>query len=139
MVLEQFAKLPAADQISYEMGYLEPDSPDYLEPALNLINGRVSQAVSLSRPIGYPALLALVGASPTATLHVQALLLSLIPVCTFLLITVFTDNDLLGFAGGVVSSISPSGVAIGSLIMSDGFLRLTVRRSFHRHGVRYAT
>src|ERR1035437_4187930 len=84
IVLEQFAELPAADQTSYKIGYLTPDSAGYLEPALNLMKGHIAQAVSLTRPIGYPAFLALVGANPTATLHVQALLLSLIPVCTFL-------------------------------------------------------
>jgi hypothetical protein len=118
-VLEQFVELPVADQTSYKMGYLTPDSAGYLEPALDLMKGHIAQAVSLTRPIGYPAFLALVRANPTTILRVQASLLSLIPVCTFLLVTVLTDNNLLAFAAGLLSSISPSGIAIGSLVMSD--------------------
>jgi hypothetical protein len=117
--LEQFAELPAAKQTSYEMGYLTLDSPGYLEPAVDLMKGHIAQAVSLIRPIGYPAFLALLGTNPTATLDAQALLLSLIPVCTFLLVSVLTEMNSVGFAAGLVSSISPSGIAIGSLVMSD--------------------
>jgi hypothetical protein len=119
IVLEQFSQLPAAEQTSYEMGYLTFDSPGYLELAVNLINGRIAQAVSLIRTIGYPAFLALLGTNPTAILDAQALLLSLIPVCTFLLVSMLTEKKLLGFAAGLVSSISPSGIAISSLVMSD--------------------
>ena len=118
-VLGQFAELSAADQTSYKMGYLTSDSRGYLELAAELMKGHIAQAVSLIRPIGYPAFLALLGADPTATLNVQALLLSLIPVCTFLLVSVLTENNLLGFAAGLMSSISPTGIGISSLIMSD--------------------
>jgi hypothetical protein len=119
IVLGQFAELRFADQTSNEMGYLTHDSPGYLEPAVDLMKGRIAQAVSLIRPIGYPAFLALLRANPIATLHAQALLLSLIPVCTFLLVSVLTAKNLLAFAAGLASSMSPSGIAIGSLIMSD--------------------
>jgi hypothetical protein len=73
----------------------------------------------LFRPIGYPAFLALLGTNPTAALYVQALLLSIIPICTFLLIRLLTENNILGFAGGLVSTISPTGIAIGSFVLSD--------------------
>jgi hypothetical protein len=119
IVLEQFAEIPAADQTSNEMGYLTHDSLGYLEPAVDLMKGHIAQAVSLIRPIGYPAFLALLRANPTATLHAQALLLSLVPACTFSLVSVLTEKNLLAFVAGLASSISPSGIAIGSLIMSD--------------------
>jgi hypothetical protein len=118
-VLKDFAVLSAADRTSYEKGYLTPDSLEYLELAVDFMKGHFAQAISLTRTVGYPAFLALLGANPTAILYVQALLLSLIPVCTFLLVGVLTENALLGFAAGLVSSISPTGVALGSLVMSD--------------------
>jgi len=33
-VLEQFSQLSIADQTSYQMGYLAPDSPGYIDPQL---------------------------------------------------------------------------------------------------------
>jgi hypothetical protein len=119
VVFKQFAELSTAEQTSYKIGYLTPDSPGYLEPAADLMKGHIGQAISLYRPIGYPAFLALLRANRSATLYAQAILLSLIPICTFLLVRLLTESNLLGFAAGVASSISPTGIAIGSLVMSD--------------------
>jgi len=119
VVLKQFAELSTAEQTSYKIGYLMPDSGGYLEPAADLMKGHIRQAISLIRPIGYPAFLALLRANPSATLYAQAILLSLIPICTFLLVRLLTESNLLGFAAGVASSISPTGIAVGSLVMSD--------------------
>jgi hypothetical protein len=119
-VLVQFSELPAQDQISYTIGYLTPDSREYLEVSNALMNGHIRDAVSLIRPIGYPAFLALLGDHPTAILYTQALLLSLIPVFSFLLVSVVTEKNLFGLAAGLASSISPTGIAISSLVLSDG-------------------
>ena len=118
-VLAQFSELSAADQASYEMGYLVQDSPSYLEPAVYLVKGQIPQAVSLIRPIGYPAFLALLGLDFTYILYVQALVLSIIPVCTFFLVRVSTGYNRLGFGAGMVSAISPTGIAVGSMVASD--------------------
>src|SRR5882762_6214666 len=82
-VLAQFSELSAADQNSYQISYLTPDTPGYLEPAISLTHGDVTQAISLIRPIGYPAFLALFGVNFTYILYAQAFVLSIIPVCTF--------------------------------------------------------
>jgi len=63
------------------------------------------QAISLIRPICYPAFLALLGLDFTYILYAQALVLSIIPACTFLLVSVPTENNRLGFAAGLVSVI----------------------------------
>ncbi len=101
------------------MGYLVQDSPSYLEPAVYLVKGQIPQAVSLIRPIGYPAFLALLGLDFTYILYVQALVLSIIPVCTFFLVRVSTGYNRLGFGAGMVSAISPTGIAVGSMVASD--------------------
>ncbi len=118
-VLEQFSQLSIADQTSYQMGYLAPDSPGYIDPAIALKNGNIAEAISLTRPIGYPAFLAALGVNFTYILYTQALVLSIIPVCTFLLVSVPTENSLLGFGAGLASAISPTGIAIGSMVTSD--------------------
>jgi hypothetical protein len=119
-VLRQFAKLPLQSQSSYHMGYLTDDSPDYLALASNLLEGRFHEAVSLIRPIGYPAFLAVLGVKPAAILVAQALLLSFIPVCTFILVNLLTRNNLIALVAGLVSCLSPTGIAITALVMADG-------------------
>jgi hypothetical protein len=119
VVLEQFSGISAVDQNSYQIGYLTPDTPGYTEPALSLTTGDFARAISLVRPIGYPAFLALFGVNFTYVLCAQALVLSIIPVCTFFLVSVPTENDLLGFGAGLVSVLSPTGIAVGSLVASD--------------------
>jgi hypothetical protein len=119
IVIKQFGQLPAADQISYHMGYLVQDTPSYVQPAIALTKGNVREAISLIRPIGYPAFLALLGLQFDHILYTQALVLSIIPVCTFLLVRAPTGNDLLGFVAGLVSCISPTGIALGAMVSSD--------------------
>lgn len=120
LVLEDFSHVSAAQLKSSNIGYLTMDSPGYLEPALALIGHHWREAVSLTRPIGYPAFLALFEANPSAILMVQALLLAFVPVCAFLLTHFLTRSRGVSVAVGLISCLSPSGVAIGSLIMSDG-------------------
>ena len=118
-VLANFAKLTLQEQNSFEIGYYTSDSPGYLEPARNLLEGNFVGAVSLARPIGYPVLLAIAGLDATVIIIIQALLLSVIPICTFLIVLLCTGNSPAGFAAGLISCISPTGVALGALIMSD--------------------
>jgi hypothetical protein len=119
-VLRQFAKLPLEIQNTSDMGYLTPDSPTYLTLANSLLEGQLAQAISLMRPIGYPAFLALMEARPAMILGAQAVLLSIIPVCTFILVRLLTRNVWIATSAGLVAIVSPTGIALGSLIMSDG-------------------
>src|SRR5215472_9706647 len=105
----KFANLPI--DLSYSIGYLTPDSHEYLALATNLLTGRFTEAISLTRPIGYPAFLALMGTKPAAILVAQAILLSFIPVCTFVLVNLLTRSTLVGFLAGLVSCTSPTGLA----------------------------
>jgi len=118
----KFANLPIdlPIDLSYSIGYLTPDSHEYLALATNLLTGRFTEAISLTRPIGYPAFLALMGTKPAVILVAQAILLSFIPVCTFVLVNLLTRSILVGFLAGLVSCTSPTGLAIGSLVLSDG-------------------
>jgi hypothetical protein len=85
-----------------------------------MINGNIAEAISVMRPIGYPAFLALAGVNFTYVLYLQAIVFSIIPVCTFFLVSVPTENNRLGFGAGLVSVFSPTGIAIGSMVSSDG-------------------
>jgi len=143
-VLNQFAKLPHEDQpemgdlrrqiaqIGKErsVGYLTPDSPDYLEPAAKLLKGSFAEAISVKRPVGYPAFLSLTKLQPTAILTAQAILLTLIPVCTFLLALLLTQNVALSFAAGLISCLSPTGIALGALVLADGLFSALFAISF---------
>jgi hypothetical protein len=119
-VLQQFGKLPVEMQNSFEIGYLTLDSPEYLAIAKSLWEGQLTQSISLIRPIGYPAFLALLGTRPATILEAQAVLLSIVPVCTFVLVRLLSQNIWISIFAGLVSCISPTGIALGSLVMSDG-------------------
>ncbi len=143
-VLDQFANLAPKDQPDMKdlrrdiaqigeersVGYFTPDSADYVELAAKLLKGSFADAVSSKRPIGYPFLLALTGLHPTAILTVQAVLLSIIPICTFFLVSIVTRCRLLGFASGLISCISPTGIALGAFLLADAFFSVLFAVSF---------
>ena len=128
-VLDQFARLQQQDEPDTvdlrfyaengSKGYITPDTTSYLEPATELVKGRFLEAISLERPIGYPAFLALTRLRPTAILTAQAVLLSFIPLCTFLLVLLITKNRPLSIAAGLVPCISPTGIAVGAHVLAD--------------------
>lgn len=118
-VLTQYPKLAPNLKMSHRYGFMAPDSMDYIEPAVRLMGGSFLHAGSLMRPPGYPAFLAACGLDPSCTLIAQALLGSLIPVCTLLLTFYLLRNLPLSIFAGLVSTFSPTGIGITGLIMSD--------------------
>jgi hypothetical protein len=119
-VLEQApSSLHAANAAS--VGYLTNDSPDYLALAgATGFRDALRRASATGRTLGYPAYLAVFASHPGPVLLCQALLTAAIPVCAFLLTLLLTRSHPLGTAAGVASALSPSGIAIGAMIMSDG-------------------
>jgi hypothetical protein len=118
-VLEQVPQFSHQLQSSVNSGYLTPDSPGYINPAMSLLEGDYGRAVSLSRPIVYPFFLALCGLDPTAILNIQSLLLTIVPICSFLVVLLITQHKGVSFLAGVISSLSPTGIVLGSMVMSD--------------------
>src|SRR5579862_7263473 len=109
-VLCQFPQLTVENQTSYQMGYLAPDSESYLSLATALSKGHPIQDEALLRPIGYPAFICIFDKNPRKILYAQALLLSLVPVCVFVMVNLFINNSSLSLGAGLVSCISPSGI-----------------------------
>lgn len=54
----------------YPTGYLTNDSETYLQPARQALQGNLAAVGTLERPPGYPAFLAILGASPRPVLLV---------------------------------------------------------------------
>lgn len=112
------APLPSVPAAS--VGYLTNDSPDYLDLAgATGFRDALRRASATGRTPGYPAYLAVFASHPGPVLLSQALLTAVIPVCAFLLTLLLTGSQPLGTAAGVASALSPSGIAIGAMIMSD--------------------
>lgn len=118
-VLDQYERLPGKARNSYNIGYNTNDTPSYLKPAGYLLKGQLAKAVDPLRPIGYPLLVAVTNLNPPTLLTIQAILMSIIPACTYLLVLLFTRSNFLGITSGLLSCLSPTGIALGSLIMAD--------------------
>jgi hypothetical protein len=117
--LNQYADLPASMQASNAYGFMARDSAGYLLPADRIAAGELLHAGSLKRPPVYPMFLWICGRSPDIVLILQALLGSLIPVCTLLLSHHLLRNLPISIAAGLVSAVSPTGIGVTGLIMAD--------------------
>ena len=118
-VLDQYKSLPQKAKASYRTGILTPDSKEYIELAKEIVQGNWIDSGSLSRPPGYPALIAITGINPTTLLYVQALLAGLIPLAIMLTTVLILGSWGLGLAVGLVSAISPTGIGATGLVMAD--------------------
>lgn len=103
----------------YPTGYLTNDSPTYLEPARQALRGNFAAIGSLERPPGYPAFLAILGASPAPVLLVQALLGAVTVGVGALLAYLFTGHARLSAGAALVLAVSPTGIGLTGLIMAD--------------------
>ena len=113
--------LNAAPQASF----LTNDSGAYINLAKDFFSGYFgpeSRSDALLRTPGYPAFCALfysLGLSPAGILIAQAVLAAIIPVLTLLLAHLFTGSLLLAACAGFLSAVSPTGIGLCGLIMSD--------------------
>jgi tetratricopeptide (TPR) repeat protein len=106
-------------------GFLTGDSGAYMDLAKDFFHGYFgvdARSNSLLRPPGYPGFCApfySLSLAPDGILIAQALLGSLVPVVTFLLAWMLTSSILLAGFAGLLSAVSPSGIGVSGLIMSD--------------------
>ena len=118
-VLVEWDRLEPDQRQSNHIAYLDPDSDHYLRLANRILDGEPLKAVDLGRPPGYPTFLALLGARPDRVLFVQALLGTFVVLCVTALTWACTRKAWLGLAAGLLSALSPTGIGIVALIMSD--------------------
>jgi tetratricopeptide (TPR) repeat protein len=109
-------------------GFLTTDSDLYIRLAKDFYSGYFGQhadAGALLRTPGYPAFCAPfygLGLAPAGILVTQAVLGALIPVVALLLALMLTGSVFLAGLAGFLSVISPSGIGLCGLIMSDMLL-----------------
>jgi 4-amino-4-deoxy-L-arabinose transferase-like glycosyltransferase len=105
--------------------FLTNDSRAYINLAKNFFSsyfGPDAHSDALLRTPGYPAFCApfySLGLSHAGILIAQAILASVIPILTLLLAHLFTGSILLAACAGFLSAISPTGIGLCGLIMSD--------------------
>jgi 4-amino-4-deoxy-L-arabinose transferase-like glycosyltransferase len=78
--------------------------------------------LDLRRPPGYPSFLSifkLLKLDNQHTLYTQVFIGSLIPVIIYIFIYLISKNNLISFASAFLSVISPTGIALSGLLMSD--------------------
>ncbi|MCX5900897.1 MAG: glycosyltransferase family 39 protein, partial [Proteobacteria bacterium] len=108
-----------------QAGFLTNDSGVYINLAKDFFSGYFgpdSSSDALLRTPGYPAFCApfySLGLSSAGILIAQAVLAAIIPVLTLLLAHLFTGSLLLAACTGFLSAVSPTGIGLCGLIMSD--------------------
>ncbi len=118
-VIADWKRLEPELRQSDSIAFLDPDSGSYMRLAKRILDANPLGAVSLRRPPGYPFFLALLGAQPERVLWAQALLGAFIAPCVLILAYVITRSVFLGLAAGLLSALSPTGIGVAALIMSD--------------------
>lgn len=109
-------------------GFITNDSGAYIFLAKNFFSGyfgAASQSSALLRTPGYPAFCSpfyRLGLAPAGVLMAQAVLAACIPVLTLLLAYLLTGSLLLAASAGFFSAVSPTGIGLCGLVMSDMLL-----------------
>lgn len=78
--------------------------------------------LDIRRTPGYPTFLSIcsiLGISNKNVLYIQALLGSLVPVITFILLLLIAKNWIISFIAAMLSVMSPSGIALPGLLLPD--------------------
>ncbi len=131
-LLQQNASLFKDLNADPQAGFLTNDSGAYINMAENFFHGYFGPAANnaaLLRTPGYPAFCApfySLGLAPAGILIAQATLAAGIPVLTLLLVHLFTGSILLAGCAGFLSAVSPTGIGLGGLIMSDMLLAVVL-------------
>jgi len=113
-------------------GFLTNDSGTYINLAKDFFAGYFgpeSRSEALLRTPGYPAFCALfysLGLSSAGILIAQAVLAAIVPVLTLLLAHLVTGSTLLAACAGFLSAVSPTGIGLTGLIMSDMLFAILV-------------
>ena len=111
-----------------QAGFLTADSDLYIRLAKNLVGSYFGQHFeagaygALLRTPGYPAFCApfySLGLAPGGILITQAVLGALIPILTLWFARILTGSIFFASLAGLLSAISPSGIGLCGLIMSD--------------------